>query len=95
MVSIQVSNFKTAFILTWTDDLYDASDDEVTNLAADIGRFELDAVEVFNVLIPEEALMGDDPVFILSRLESQEYRAHDHIQERLQAEEQSESIFSN
>lgn len=75
--------------------MYDASDDEVANLAADIGRFELDEVEVFNGPVPEEAPMGDDPVFILSRLQSEEYRAHDQIQERLQIEGLCEGKFSN
>ncbi|KHJ30960.1 hypothetical protein EV44_g3290 [Erysiphe necator] len=74
------------------DDLYDVSDDDVVNLAADIGRFELEEVEVFNGPVPEEAPLGDDPIFLYSQLQSREFRNHDEIQRRLQADEEINGI---
>ncbi|KHJ33631.1 hypothetical protein EV44_g3236 [Erysiphe necator] len=70
-------------------DLYDVSDDDVANLAADIGRFELEEVEEFNGPVPEEAPLGDDPIFLYSQLQSREFRNHDEIQRQLQADEET------
>ena len=80
-------------LLTRVDDLYDVSDDDVANLAADIGRFEMEEVEVFNGPVPEEAPLGDDPIFLYSQLQSREFRNHDEIQRRLQANEETSGWF--
>ena len=57
-------------------------------LAANIGMFEIVEEEVFNGPAPEEAPLGDDPIFMLSQIQSREFRNHDEIQRRLQAEEE-------
>ena len=57
-------------------------------MAANIGMFEIVEEEIFNGPVPEEAPLGDDPVFMLSQIQSREFRIHDEIQRRLQADEE-------
>ena len=75
--------------MTRIKDIDDANDEEVERLAANIGMFEIAEEEVFNGPVPEEAPLGDDPVFMLSQLHSTEFRNHDEIQRRLQADEEN------
>ena len=58
-------------------------------MAANIGMFEIVGEEVFNGPVPEEAPLGDDPIFMLSQIQSTEFRNHDEIQRRLQADEEN------
>ena len=58
-------------------------------MAANIGMFEIVEEEVFNGPVPEEAPLGDEPIFMLSQLQSREFRNHDEIQRRLQADEEA------
>ena len=74
--------------MTRIKDIDDANDEEVERLAANIGKFEIAEEEVFNGPVPEEAPLGDDPIFLLSQIQSREFRNHDEIQRRLQAEEE-------
>ena len=50
--------------------------------------FEIVEEEVINGPVPEEAPFGDDPIFMLSQIHSREFRNHDEIQRRLQADEE-------
>ncbi|KHJ32512.1 hypothetical protein EV44_g5924 [Erysiphe necator] len=74
------------------EDIDEANDEEVEQLAANIGMFEIVEEEVFNGPIPEEAPLGDDSIFKLSQLQSTEFRNHDEIQRRLQADEEANGI---
>ncbi|KHJ34450.1 hypothetical protein EV44_g3390 [Erysiphe necator] len=73
-------------------DVDDADDEEVEQLAANIGMFEIVEEENFNGPVPEEAPLGDDPIFMLSQIQSREFRNHDEIQKRLQADEEINGI---
>ncbi|KHJ30202.1 hypothetical protein EV44_g1318 [Erysiphe necator] len=73
----------------YIEDFDDADDEEVNQLAANIGMFEIVEEEVFNGPVPEEAPLGDEPIFMLSQLQSREFRNHDEIQRRLQADEEA------
>ncbi|KAI6247467.1 hypothetical protein HI914_04078, partial [Erysiphe necator] len=72
----------------YIEDIDDVNEEEVNQLAANIGMFEIVEEEVFNGPVPEEAPLGDDPVFMLSQIQSREFRIHDEIQRRLQADEE-------
>ncbi|KHJ35419.1 hypothetical protein EV44_g2941 [Erysiphe necator] len=49
--------------------------------------FEIVEEEVLNGPVPEEAPLGDDPIFMLSQILSRGFKNHDEIQRRLQADE--------
>ncbi|KHJ35456.1 hypothetical protein EV44_g3432 [Erysiphe necator] len=74
------------------EDVDNSNDEEVEQLAANIGMFEIVEEEVFNGPVPEEAPTGDDPIFMISQLQSREFRNHDEIQRRLQADEEAFGI---
>ncbi|KHJ35685.1 hypothetical protein EV44_g3307 [Erysiphe necator] len=76
------------------EDIDDVNDEEVELLAANIGMFEIVEEDVFNGPVPEEAALGDDPIYMLSQIQSREFRNHDEIQRRLQAEEEANG-FNN
>ncbi|KHJ33005.1 hypothetical protein EV44_g4969 [Erysiphe necator] len=76
------------------EDVDDANDEEVNQLAANIGMFEIVEEEVFNGPVPEEATTGNDPIFMISQLQSREFRNHDEIQRRLQADENANGIYN-
>ncbi|KHJ35920.1 hypothetical protein EV44_g2443 [Erysiphe necator] len=74
------------------EEVDEANDEEVEELAANIGMFEIVEEEVINGPVPEEAPFGDDPIFMLSQIHSREFRNHDEIQRRLQADEERNGI---
>ncbi|KHJ34875.1 hypothetical protein EV44_g3309 [Erysiphe necator] len=65
----------------------DVNEEKVDQIAAKIGLFDIEEEEVFNGPFPEEAPIWDDPIFLFSQLQSREFRNHDEIQRRLQADE--------
>ena len=79
--------------MTRIKDVDDADDEEVEQLAANIGMFEIVEEENFNGPVPEEAHLGDDPIFMLSQVQSREFRNHDEIQRRLQEYEEANGKF--
>ncbi|KHJ30471.1 hypothetical protein EV44_g3369 [Erysiphe necator] len=74
------------------DNIYDAGDEEINELLANIGLSVIEKEEVFNGPVPEEAPIGDDPIFVISQLQSREFRNHDEIQRRLQVDEENNEI---